>query len=130
MNKRSEMIEAMRRQRENPTPAEMLMYEKLRFRGFNFVYIYGVLTEKSFFTADFYIPKYRLIIEIDGGAHNCEAQKTKDMVKDMVYEALGYNVLRIKNSEVDTFNTLKIKKLRKQKTEKYYYKKGIKYEKD
>lgn len=130
MNKRSEMIEAMRRQRENPTPAEMLMYEKLRFRGFNFVYIYGVLTEKSFFTADFYIPKYRLIIEIDGGAHNCEAQKTKDMVKDMVYEALGYNVLRIKNSEVDTFNTLKIKKLRKQKTEKYYYKKGIKHEKD
>ena len=43
------MIKAIREQRSNPTPAELLMYAKLRFRNIEFVYIHGVLSEHSFF---------------------------------------------------------------------------------
>ena len=106
------MIKAIREQRSNPTPAELLMYAKLRYRNIEFVYIHGVLSEHSFFTADFFIPKYRLIIEIDGKCHDNPDQAKRDIIKDIVYTSLGYNVLRIKNSEVDTFNTLTLRKYR------------------
>ena len=46
---------------------------------------------------DFYIKKYRLIIEIDGGYHNdCVL---KDLQKDRVWSR--FRTLRILNSEVD-----------------------------
>jgi len=68
-----------------------------------------VLTEKSFFTADFFIPRHGLLIEVDGGCHNSDELRRKDFIKDLVYESLGYHVLRLKNSEIDIFDTLSIK---------------------
>ena len=107
------IIEAVRKQKANPTPAELLMIQKLCFRNIRFAFIYPVVLESKFFTADFYIPKYSLIIEIDGEYHKREDQQMRDTMKDLVYEALGYNVLRIDNKNVDTFNTLSIMRYKK-----------------
>ena len=107
------IIECVREHKENATPAELLMMQKLRFRGIRFEFNYPVLTEKSFFTADFFLPKYGLIIELDGGIHSLEENQKKDIIKDIVYESLGYHVLRMWNSEVDTFDTIKVKEYRK-----------------
>lgn len=115
MNYSRKVIESIRKQKENPTPAELLMMEKLSFRNIQFRFIHPVVLESQFFTADFYIPKYGLIIEIDGGIHNRCDQKWRDTVKDVVYESLGYNVLRIKNSDVDTFDTLSVTRYQKRK---------------
>ena len=95
-----------------PTAYELLFAAKLIAHRIPFKVEYPVLTEKSFFTADFYIPKYKLLIEIDGGYHSTERQIMRDTMKDCVYRALGYNVLRIKNKEVELFD---IKQLRKYK---------------
>lgn len=115
MQHSKQIIEAVRKQKANPTPAELLMIQKLCFRGLRFAFIYPVVLECNFFTADFYIPKYSLIIEIDGDYHNRADQKMRDFCKDEIYRALGYNILRIKNSEVDTFNTLQIKEYQKKR---------------
>jgi len=109
MSYSNRILEAIRKQKENPTPAEILMAQKLNFRNIRFKFIYPVVLESKFFTADFYIPQHSLIIEIDGGYHNRKDQNMRDMCKDIVYESLGYNVLRIKNHEVDTFDTLSIR---------------------
>jgi very-short-patch-repair endonuclease len=104
-----EIINTIREHKQNATPAELLLISKLRFRNIRFCFQHPVLTEHSFFTCDFYIPRHGLIIEVDGGCHNSDELKRKDFIKDLVYESLGYHVLRIKNSEVDTFDTLRIK---------------------
>ncbi len=99
--------------KNNPTPAESLMEAKLRMNGFKFQREYAILTEKSFFTADFYIPVHGLIIEIDGFYHCSKTQIEKDTIKDIVYKSFGYNVLRIKNNEVEFFDTNFIKKYKR-----------------
>ena len=110
-----QIIEAVRKQKANPTPAELLMIQKLCFRNIRFSFIYPVVLESKFFTADFFIPKHSLLIEIDGEWHKREDQQMRDFVKDSVYEALGCNLLRIKNRDVDTFDTLSIMKFEKRK---------------
>ena len=108
-NYSQEIIDIVREHKQHATPAELLLIAKLKFRNIRFCFQHPVLTEKSFFTADFYIPKHGLLIEVDGGCHDSEENRRKDFVKDLVYESLGYHVLRLKNSEVDTFDTLTIK---------------------
>ena len=121
-----QITEAVKRQKANPTPAELLMIQKLSFRNIRFCFIYPVVVDCKFFTADFFIPQHSLIIEIDGGIHNREDQKMRDFCKDSIYEALGYNILRIKNHEVDTFNTLKIREYNKNRIIKYQQEKTSK----
>ena len=93
-----------------PTAHELLFAAKLIANRITFKVEYPVLTEKSFFTADFYLPKYKLLIEIDGGYHNTPEQIMRDTMKDCVYKSLGYNVLRIKNKEVEFFDLKKLKR--------------------
>lgn len=65
---------------------------------------YKVMFQKGFVTpfsriADFYIPKYSLIIEIDGGYH--KDIKAKDDFKDLMWlRKRGIRTLRILNDEV------------------------------
>lgn len=115
MNYSKKIAESVKRQKANPTQAELLMIQKLIFRGIRFKFVYPVVLDSKFFTADFFIPQFGLLIEIDGGVHNRPDQKMRDMCKDAIYEALGYNILRIKNSEVDTFDTLSVTHYKKRK---------------
>lgn len=52
---------------------------------------------------DFYIPKKKIIIEIDGGYHKNPAENMKDRWKDKrFFEDRGMKTFRIKNEEVLT----------------------------
>lgn len=50
--------------------------------------------------ADFYHPKSRLVIEVDGGYHNTSEQAAKDAHRDAVMQKHGFRVLRIASERV------------------------------
>lgn len=62
---------------------------------------------------DFYFPKIKTAIEIDGGYHNTEKQKYKDQESDkFVFTKYGIKTIRIKNEDVKTKIEAVIKQLK------------------
>ncbi len=88
-----------RRLRKEMTDAEQLLWSKVRgkqLKGFQFY------RQKPIgrFIADFYCPKAKLVIEIDGGQHYSEAMQAKDKSRDRYIENLGLKVLRFSDKEI------------------------------
>jgi very-short-patch-repair endonuclease len=54
------------------------------------------------FVADFYCAASRLIIEVDGEAHNRGGRPERDIARDERLRQLGYHVLRIPAAEILT----------------------------
>ncbi len=83
--------------RNNMTPAEnKLWYQFLnKFKP-------GARRQRSLgnFIADFYIPKAKLVIEIDGDVHSDEKAISKDIDRTMALNQSGIEVIRFKNEEV------------------------------
>lgn len=52
------------------------------------------------FVADFYIPKAKLVIEVDGEIHNDEKAIAKDMDRTMILIQSDIKVIRFKNEDV------------------------------
>jgi very-short-patch-repair endonuclease len=52
------------------------------------------------FIPDFYIPKGRLIVEIDGNSHFNEKAATKDKERTAFFESFNITVIRFTNDEV------------------------------
>jgi very-short-patch-repair endonuclease len=52
------------------------------------------------FIADFYCPKLRLVIEVDGEIHSTAEARAYDEGRTKILEGYGIKVLRFKNSEV------------------------------
>ena len=52
--------------------------------------------------ADFYIPKAKLVIEIDGSIHQEEKVRAKDNERTKFFNSLGIEVIRFTNEEVMT----------------------------
>ncbi len=50
---------------------------------------------------DFYCPKKRSIIEIDGGFHTLKESREYDRVRDKYFTELDYKVLRFLNGEIE-----------------------------
>jgi len=91
-----ELAERIRLFRKNPTPAEKLLWERLRDRklgGFKFRRQHPLLGR---FVVDFYCPEGRLVIELDGGVHRLRVEE--DRIGQA--ERAGYRVLRFGNDEV------------------------------
>jgi very-short-patch-repair endonuclease len=82
--------------RINATDTEKLLWESIRNRklgGFKFrrqQIIEG-------FIADFYCEAAKLVLEIDGGVHDIDAQQVIDKHRDIVFKLRGISVLRIRN---------------------------------
>ena len=86
-------------QRQNPTPAEKLMWERLRNRrlgGFKFRRQHVVRGR----IADFFCREAQLIVEIDGSVHSQQEQRVKDVDRDIEFRIVGYSVVRLSNDEV------------------------------
>jgi very-short-patch-repair endonuclease len=77
---------------------EVLLWQRLRRRasGAKFRRQHPV----SGFVADFYCAGARLIVEIDGEAHNRGARPMRDMARDAVLAERGFTILRIAAAEV------------------------------
>ena len=85
--------------RKNMTDAEKLLWSKVRrkqFRGHQF-YRQRIIGN---YIVDFYCPKSKLVIEIDGGQHYSEVGVDTDRLRDNYITDLGLRVLRFTNLDV------------------------------
>jgi len=88
--------------RQRMTPAEKILWEKLRNNGLGFkfrrqtAFIFGNYR----YVADFCCYQLKLIIEIDGDVHNDPEVKEIDEFREDVFKTAGYKVMRFKNEEV------------------------------
>ena len=84
--------------RNQATPQEGILWSKLRRSqlGFKFRRQHGI----GRFIVDFYCPKAKLIIEIDGSQHI--HQEEYDSERTDYLSSLGYKVIRFWNNEINT----------------------------
>jgi len=85
--------------RKNMTDAERLLWSRLKrkqLRNFQF-YRQRIIGD---FIVDFYCPKSKLIIEVDGGQHYQDEGDMRDKVRDDYMKKLGMKILRVSDREV------------------------------
>ena len=85
--------------RRNMTDAEKLLWSKIRGKQLKGVQFYRQKIIGNY-VADFYCPKTRLVIEIDGGQHYSAEGKEKDRLRDEHMARAGITVLRFQDREV------------------------------
>ena len=86
------------------TPAEKYFRGGMNKFKIDYQFQKGLIAGDQFMIADFYVPKLHMIVEIDGGYHETYKQQLRDDFKDKYYNERHFNVLRIKNEEVFTFD--------------------------
>lgn len=96
-NKKSEQ-EKRRQLRNNMTYCEKLVWMYLRKKqlGFRFLRQYSV----DKYVIDFYSPRLKLAVEIDGDVHDLSEQKQYDKVRQGELEKFGITFVRITNEEL------------------------------
>lgn len=87
-----------REMRHPQTPAEAILWHKLRNRQLRFKFrrqhpIYR-------FIVDFYCAEAKLLIEVDGESHMEPDQEIYDKARTEYLENLGYKVIRFTNDDV------------------------------
>jgi very-short-patch-repair endonuclease len=91
--------ERARQLRREPTEAEAFLWEQLRGRAFK-----DLKFRRQFplgnYIVDFVCLDKLLIIELDGGGHNEDAQRKYDAVRDAWLRSQGFRILRYWNNEV------------------------------
>ena len=92
-----ELQERARELRRETTPAERLLWARLRNRQ-----LQGRKFRRQHplgrFVVDFCCPAERLVVEVDGEVH--EGQEEEDEARTAVLESYGYTVLRFPNQAV------------------------------
>lgn len=79
---------------------EHMFGELLINQGIDFIHQAPfVFRPRKIYFCDFYLPKERIAIEIDGIYHNSELQLAKDAERDENFNSIGIRVLRITNEE-------------------------------
>jgi very-short-patch-repair endonuclease len=87
--------------RKNTTDAERLIWSRIRgkqLKGYQF-YRQKIIGD---YIVDFYCPKARLVIELDGGQHYTKEGKEKDSIRDGYLSNNGLQVFRFSDREVLT----------------------------
>lgn len=92
----------------NRNKAEMLAGEELK-KYVNEVHeqVYFRISGHSYFL-DYYLPKYRLAIEIDGNYH--KIRRVEDKERDKMFNDIGIRTIRIKSKDVLDGNFIKMLK--------------------
>ena len=91
-------MRASRRLRREPTLPEALLWRHLRGSpaGVRFRQQHAI----GPYVADFYCPTAKLVIEIDGMAHDMGDRPERDDARDAYVQSLGLGVLRISARDV------------------------------
>ena len=87
--------------RKNMTDGERLLWSRLRGKQVLQVQFYRQKPLGDFIV-DFYAPKARLVIEIDGSQHQQPEHTEKDFQRDAALADFGLKVLRFDSREVMT----------------------------
>ncbi|HTP79341.1 MAG TPA: DUF559 domain-containing protein [Bacteroidota bacterium] len=95
-----------RRLRKNQTPAESLLWKELRNRRFfgkkflrQHQIVFCVDGRRSFYIVDFFCHECKLVVEVDGSAH--EGRTNEDNLRMEILNRLGLTVVRYLNEEVE-----------------------------
>lgn len=85
--------------RNNPTDPEKYLWYELKRKQLN-----GIKFRRQYsignYIADFYSPKERLVIELDGAQHDELEHRIYDAKRTEYFESLGIRVIRFKNADV------------------------------
>lgn len=84
--------------RKNPTRAEATLWAHLRRNKMNVKF--RRQHPVGPYICDFYCHTFKLVIEIDGGVHEEEEQKLKDLQRENDLINFGLRILRFSNEEV------------------------------
>lgn len=105
-HKQKTIFERLKYLRENPTPSEVIFLNRLKEARINFIFQKGFIEGNYYCIVDFYLPRpNKIVVEIDGGYHNDALQVFKDNNRDRyLKEYRGFEVVRIKNEDVETFD--------------------------
>jgi very-short-patch-repair endonuclease len=89
------------------TEAELTTRNKLTVLSkINYIFQKPFFICESIYFADFYLPKYNTVIEVDGNYHNEPVQIQKDNKRTAYLESIGIKVIRITNEEA--LNTMRL----------------------
>lgn len=92
------MVQIARRLRKEMSLPEVLLWQRLRGRAG------GVKFRRQHplagYVVDFYCPKARLIVEIDGEAHNRRNRPARDAKRDAILAGHGFRILRISAAQI------------------------------
>ncbi|MDD5222805.1 MAG: endonuclease domain-containing protein [bacterium] len=88
-----------RKLRNNMTDAEKMLWLKIRakqLQGYQF-YRQRIIGN---YIVDFYCPKAKLVIELDGGQHYQDQGARNDQIRDEFIKSLGIKVIRFSDLDV------------------------------
>ncbi len=88
-----------RRLRKEMTEAERVLWSRIRGKQLKGLQVYR---QKPIgrFVVDFYCPKAKLVIEVDGGQHYTEELRAKDETRDRYMMTQGLRTLRFSDKEI------------------------------
>ncbi|RJR18845.1 MAG: endonuclease domain-containing protein [Nitrospiraceae bacterium] len=87
--------------RSNMTDAEKLLWSKIRRKQLKGLQFYRQKIIGNYI-ADFYCPKLKLVIEVDGGQHYSSEGRENDRVRDNYMTGAGITVIRFSDKDVLT----------------------------
>jgi very-short-patch-repair endonuclease len=90
-----------RQLRNNMTDAERHLWSKIRRKQLTGYQFYRQKPIGDYIV-DFFCPKARLVVEVDGGQHFSDETKEYDRIRGEYLHSLGLRVLRFTNSDVLT----------------------------
>ena len=98
---------------------ENIVLNYLDRNGFNCKTQEPFRIESNIFFADIYIPKKRVVVEVDGGYHKTKEQTAKDKKRDKLFNSIKIKTFRINNKEtLNEYNlNILVSNIRKHKVE-------------
>ena len=90
-----------RQLRGDATDAEKLLWGKIRMKQLKGCQFYRQKPVGDYIV-DFFCPRAKLVIEVDGSQHHSDEMTEYDRIRDEYLSSLGLRVLRFTNSDVLT----------------------------
>jgi len=91
--------EPSRELRRDMTDPERVLWHRIRCKQIHGVHFYRQKPLLAFIV-DFYCPKAKLVIELDGSQHHTAEHQARDRQRDARLGALGIRVVRFDNRQV------------------------------
>ena len=101
MKYRPDLKQKARHLRNNSTPQEVMLWQKIKKKQVLGVQFYRQRPIGSYIV-DFYAPAVNLVIEADGCQHFLKDAKFYDQERTQYLEHLNLSVLRFTNAEINT----------------------------
>lgn len=88
------------------TKEERMLIEYLDSWNAEYQFQYPLYVKNKLYIVDFYLPKIKVAIEVDGFHHYTKEGKEKDRIRDNNLRSEGINTLRITNLKFRKFETV------------------------